>query len=358
MNITINSQILAAELRLLNKVVPTKPAIAILSHALLDAGPEGITAHATDVEVALTSPVQGHVDEPGQAAVPVAKLLAMVEQFTDGNVLLTSDGKQLGVACGAFRGRLQALPVEDFPPMPSVDGRSATIDAASLRSLIAKTRHALNASGGKNVLKGALLQFAGPVAAMVTTDGGRLAMSTTTTQRSGDDLEVIVPVKALDVLSGGSDEGELTLTAGDRHLFFALGDRLLTSRKLEGRFPAYDRIVPRDNDLTILADRATLTAALRRVILTAEENQAVYVSIADGKMNLTSASVGIGSGAEAIPISADGVTVKAHVNGEFWLDFLNASTGGTVTMALKDGGQALLLTDGDHLGVIALMRQR
>lgn len=356
MNVTVNSQLLAAELRLLNRVVPTKPAIAILSHALLTADEGGIVLHATDVEVALTSPVEGHVDEQGRAAFPVAKLLQVVEQFADGDVLLTSDGKQVGVACGAFRGRLQAMPADDFPIQPPVDGNSATIDASALRSLIAKTRHAINASGTKHTLKGALLTFAGDAVAMVATDGQRLALSTAS--RAGADLDVVVPVKALDVLSGGADEGELMLTVGPRHIFFALGDRLLTSRRLEGKFPAYNRIVPTDNALIVNVDRASLTSAMRRVVLTAEENQAVYAFVSEGQMSLSSASVGIGSASESVAVDYAGPPIKACVNGTYLLDFLNAATGQTVTMALKEGGGSLLLTDGDHLGVVALMKQR
>ena len=355
MNVTINSQELAAELRLLNKVVPTKPTIAILSHALLTAT-DAISLYATDLGMALTSPCPGRVDEPGQAAVPVAKLLSMVEQFADSDVLLTSDGRQIGVSCGAFRGKLQALPTEDFPTQPEVDGTEVTLDASALRSLIAKTRHAMNASGNTRVLKGALLTFVGDVVALVATDGQRLSLATAS--RAGADLDVVVPAQTLDVLASGRDEGDLTLTVGARHLFFALGGRLLTSRRLEGKFPAYDRIIPRDNALTVEADRHALTAALRRVVLTAEETEAVYLSLAPGLLNMSSASVGIGSANEEVAVGYDGPALKACVNGRFLLDFLNAAQGATVTLALKDEKGSLLLTDGDHLGVIAMMRQK
>ena len=355
MNVVVNSQILAAELRLLNRVVPTKPAVAILSHALLRADEDGVSFYATDLEVALSGSCAGRVDAPGQAAVPVAKLLQMVEQFADGDVELTSGGNQLGVRCGAFSSKLQALPVDDFPMQPEVAGQVVEIDAASLRQLIGKTRHAINASGTKHVLKGALLTFVGDAVAMVATDGQRLSLATA--GRKGEDLDVVVPAKALDALAAGAEEGTVTLTVGDRHLFFALGGRQLTSRKLEGRFPAYDRIIPRDNDQLIDVDRAAWIAALRRVVLTAEETSAVYLALTPGWMRMTSASVGIGSSGEDVEVRYDG-ELKACVNGPYLLDFLNAAAGASVTMALKDADGHVLLTDGDHLGVVALMRHR
>lgn len=354
MNLTVNSQDLAAELRLLNKIVPTKPVIAILSHALMTADEAGIRLYATDLEMALTGPCLGHIDMPGQIAIPVAKLLAIVEQFPDADVSLTADRQQVGIRCGAYSSKLQAMPTDDFPTPPEAAGQTVTIDASALRQLIAKTRHALNASGAKHVLKGALLTFVGPAAAMVATDGQRLSLATAA--RAGIDLDVIIPAKALDVLAGGAEEGDVALTVGDRHLFFASGGRLLTSRKLEGRFPAYDRIIPRENDKLIEADRAAWIAALRRVILTAEETSAVYLNVAANEMGMASASVGIGSGQESIAVGYAGEDLKARINGAYLLDFLNAATGPTVTLALKDAQGHALLTDGDHLGVVALMR--
>lgn len=358
MKIVVNSQNLAAELRLLNKVVPTKPAIAILSHALLVAGDDGeISFHATDMEVALTGPCAGKVEEPGSTAVPVEKLLQMVEQFPDDSVTLEASGQHLHVECGDFSSKLNALPVEDFPTLPSFDGTSTTIDAGTLRSLIAKTRHALNASGTKHVLKGSLLTFVGETVAMVTTDGRRLALATAA--RQGEDLDVVVPAKALDVLSGGSDEGEMTLTSGPRHLFFASGGRLLTSRKLEGKFPAYQSFVPTDNDAIVYLDRNRTAAALKRVTLTAVETSAVYLQIQDNRMTLSSASAGIGSAKEGVNVSYEGPPLKAYINGTFMLDFLAAANGQQVTLALKsDGGPSAIMNDGDHLGVISLMRTK
>lgn len=353
----MNSQSLAAELRLLNRVVPSKPAIAILSHALLSSDDGGISFYATDMEVALSGPCAGAVLEPGETAVPVEKLLQMVEQFPDDDVELESEGKHLHVSCGGFSSKLNALPVEDFPSPPEVDGDSTEIDAAALRNLIAKTRHALNASGSKHVLKGALLTFVGEAAAMVATDGRRLALATAA--RTGADVDLVIPAKALDVLSGGAEQGPITITLGSRHLFFASGGRLLTSRKLEGKFPAYESFLPRDNDATIQLDNARTTAALKRVILTAVETSAIALLIKDNTMLMTSASAGIGSAKEGVVVAYEGPPLKVHINGPYMLDFLQAAEGQTITLTLKTvGGQSALLTDGDHLGVISLMRTK
>lgn len=353
MNVTVNSQVLATELRALNKVVPTKPAIAILSYALLRAD-DKLHLYATDLEVGLNTECAAHVDVPGTIVLPVAKFLAMVEQFPDADVTLTADGDKVLVRCNAFRSKLQALPKEGFPVQPTVEGEACTLDALALRALIGKTRYAISATAAKYVLQGALLTLAGPMGTMVTTDSKRLAIAMM--GRTGADQRIVVPMKTLDLLASQSDVGDVTLTVGPRHLFFASAGRLLISRAIDGQFPKYDSIVPRDNDKLIVADRSALAAALRRVILAAEESQAVYFDITPGQLLLSSSSAEVGSADEVVPVDT-AITLKICINGSYVHDFLSVALDQTVAFKLKDEKSAMLMSDGnDHVGVVMLMR--
>lgn len=354
MNVTVNSQSLAAELRLLAKVVPSKPAIAILGHALLRAD-ERLNLYATDLEVALGSHCAAQVDVPGSITVPAAKLLSMVEQFPDGDVNISLDGGHVIVRCGAFKSRLQSMRADDFPTPPVLEGTACTLDAGTLLWLLGKARHATSSTATKHVLQGALLKMVGEAAAIVATDGKRLVLATA--GRRGPDMEFVIPSKTMDVLAGQLGVGDVEMTLGPRHLFFSLGDRMLTSRTIDGKFPAYDRIIPRDNDKIVTFDRASLTAALRRVVLAAEENGAVRMNLTSNILELSAASAGIGSANEVVNVEYTGEPLKASVNGGYVLDFLDVSTEPTMTMELKDATSAALLKDGRGcLSVIMLMR--
>ncbi len=357
MNVVVNSQLLATELRLLNKVVPQKPAIAILSHALFEADAEGFHLYATDMEVGLSTHCDGHVAEVGKVALPVAKFLALIEQFPDDDVTIATDGKNASVACGAFRSRLQAMPTTDFPQPPVVEGTSCVIGAAALGQMIDRTRYAVNATASMATMKGALLTLVGEVAAMVTTDSKRLAM--TTFSRVGPDVKVIVPVKTLDAIAGQLTGGDVELTLGRRHLFLTFGGRTYASRTIDGQYPAYERIVPMANDKVVVVDRLALIGALKRIILVSEENRATYFDILDtaNAIELTSQSAEVGSAAEVVAARYDGERLKICVNGQYVLDFLNAASGQTIELKLKDAKGAMLLMDGvDHLSVVMLMR--
>lgn len=350
---TVNSQVLAAELRLLNKIVPTKPAIAILSHVLLSADPAGLRLRATDLEISLSATCPATASD-GSVALPVARLLALVEQFPDADISIeASAGAGVLVKCGAFKLKLQAMAVVDFPREPEAIGASSALDGASMRRMIACTRYAINSTSSKALLQGALLTLSGGVAAMVATDGKRLALATA--GRKGDDVSMVIPVKALDAL--GQTQGDVEVTVGARHLHFAAAGRMLTSRTIEGQYPAYERIIPRDNDKHVVIDRLALASALRRVVLVSESNSAVYFNLDAGKIILASRSTEVGTADEEVQVQYDGPPLRICVNGNFVLDFLSAAVNGTVTLSMKDATTAMLLTDGDsHVAVIMLMR--
>lgn len=362
MQITINSQALAAELRLLNKVVPSKPALAILAYASLTATDGQLTCYATDLELSLTTTCPVVVGSPGRIILPAAKFLALVEQFPNADVSIDSQDGSIVVRCGAFASRLQTMQAEDHPRQPEVKGTSSGVEAAALRLLIARTRYAISATTGKHVLQGALLLMAGDKAGMVATDGKRLAVAAVV-RHAGENQRLIVPAKALDVLANDAGDGDVTVTVGASHLFFSSDGKVLTSRKMDGEFPSYERIVPQGNDKVATVERTSLTAALRRTVLVSEENKAVYLVVKPGTtgqsglLELTSASIGMGSAAEPVQAAYDGEQLEVCINGGYVLDFLNAASEPTVKLSFKDANNSMMLDDGEgHKAVIMPMR--
>lgn len=359
MRATINSQQLAVELRLVNKVTPTNPAIAILSHVLLRATADGMLHfYATDTELGLTSSCEATVHEAGSVVLPLAKLLALVEQFVNDDVHLTLEKRAVAVTCGAFVTRLQVMSVDDFPSVPQQPPAAFSIDGVALARLVGKVRYATAATAQKHVLQGALLSVQGGTAAMVATDGKRLALTASAVDTPAEVAQrLVIPSKALDTLTSMA-VGPLTLCADGRHLFFIMGTRTLSSRMLdEQRFPAYERAIPRDHDKVLHLGRQDFTAALKRITLIAEDNSAVFADLAPGKLTLSSAASGVGTAEEAIAVEYDGPALRVCINGAHTLDYLKVAENQTVKVTLKDDRGSMLLTDGpDHVGVIMLMR--
>lgn len=362
MNIVINSQALAQELRLINKIVPTKATLPILTHVLLASqNSTHLSFYATDLEVGLSTQCQAEVRVPGTVALPAKKLSDMCEQFPDGDVEITletdpsTQRSHARVVCGAFKSRLQALPASEFPFQPPVVGTATTLDGPNFRTLIARTRYAITDKPTKYVLNGSLLTLTPTGAAMVATDSKRLSLATM--PYAGDESSsVVIPSKTLDVLAQG-DEPSLAFSQGPRHLFFQAGVRLLISRMVEGTFPAYSRIIPRENDKQAVISRSAWAAALRRVISVSEENFAVVMAFETGVLSLSARSPAVGDAAEQVQARYSGLNLNICVNGQFVLDFLGAATNPEVTVSVKDAHGAMLLTDGeDFLNVVIAMK--
>lgn len=355
MNVTLNSQILVNELRLLNKVVPANPAIQVLGCLLLKASEGALRMWATDLEVGITTTCPVHIDEAGRAIVPAEKLLTLVDRLPDGDVTLETDKAKLVVSCGSFTSRLTLPPPDDWPQMPEEVGESAKLDVEAFRRLISRTRYAVSAKGGKYILQGALLTIENSKWTMVATDAKRLAMAYT--PADGGSARVVIPTKALDVVSSQNDAGTLEFTVGGQHLFFRVGERIIWSRVIDGEFPKYKGIIPMHNDKQITINRTEFASALRRIELTAGDSKAVYMTVTSKWLELSSSSLDVGSADESVSVTYDGPQIKVCANGGYLLDFLNAASNDFVTLALKDEKTPALLMDGNsNISVLMLMK--
>lgn len=348
MNITVNSAVLAQELRLLSKISSSKATIPILGHVLLQAE-DALQLFATDLEIAMRCSCQAVISEMGEMTLPAKGLLDILERLPDGDVTI-SDGR---VSAGSFKSKLASLPTADFPTMPVIEGDRETLPAATLTSLIDRTSYAISEKEQKFALKGALLSFTGEAMAMVATDGKRLAI-TTAPRPTGPDHSAILPERALDVLSSQPPIGDVNFSETDRHLFFDFGKRLIVSRRLASEFPKYQRVIPRENNHLLKADRAALAAALRRVGLA---HETVLMKLTMNSMELSARSAEVGDASETMTAAYEGPEMNVRFNWKHVLDFLERATEPSVSIALKDGNSPMLLKDGaDFINVIMVVR--
>jgi len=354
MIVTVNSQFLAQALRSVCKVVPSQPAIQILGYVLIEASEE-LRFSATDLEVSLSLTCPATIQAAGSCVLPAATLMSLVDQFTEGNVTLLSDAKGASVKHGTFTSRLQTLSAAEFPMLAAPEGEAAVLPGAALARLITSTRYAVADRGKKFVLEGALLKLAGTSMGMIATDGARLSIATAV-REEGPDVAVIIPRKTLDVLPILGN-GSIELLVGPNHLFFSTDGMTLTSRMIEGKFPGYERIIPRDNDKTVTIDRIRLASALKRIGIASEKNCAAYCSIGTDALRLSSKSVEVGEADEQMPAHYDGPPLTVCINWRYMLDFLDVAEGQTVTIGMKSEKSPLLVSDGvSFINVIMTMR--
>jgi DNA polymerase-3 subunit beta len=161
-----------------------------------------------------------------------------------------------------------------------------------------------------------------------------------------EELKVILPKKTLMELSRLLGEGDeaIRYEQGENHLFFQVGERLLISRKIDGQFPAYERVIPKGNDKRIEFERDRVTSAIKRVaLLSNERSRAVKLLIEGGKVEVTSSSPEFGEAKEQLNIEYSGPAMQICFNAQYVLDFLSVVETDAVALELKDEvSQALM----------------
>ncbi len=332
--------------------------MAILRNALLEAAEGYLTATCTNLELTLVARAQLiDIGTDGAVTVP-AKLLQGISASLRGgsNIELSLDGNQLSVKAGRYSGVLETLPAEDFPrldPDNGVDG--VTMKSAVLAKMLAETHFAMAQSDPRYYLNGMLVEISEEGLRLVATDGHRLSCSETGECAAAADAtprKGIVPrnsINALRPLLGFSEDVDLAL--GDNQVRFSLGDRRMTSKLIEGRYPEYRRVIPERQEKPVLANREALEAALARVALVARESRGVrdqripLVSVLV-KENVVAISTEGGQGAQAhdeIEASYHGPEIKVGFNAMYLTDVLKSLQSEQVEIHVRDGNSSVLI---------------
>ena len=369
MELVVRKNELLRELQLFQGIVERKNTIPILANVLLEAKGNEVRMLATDLEVALRSRCEASVSRGGALTLPAKKLYEIVKALPETDVRIEEDKNGVKVAADRFDSRMQTLPREDFPTLPEAAGAArASLPRAALREMVAKTQFAITGEDTRYFLNGALFVLGSDSMSLVATDGHRLALVTVPrtgdVPKAGEETKVILPKKTLlelgKLLTEG--EGDIQFERGENHLFFDVGVRVLISRMIDGQFPAYERVIPKNNDKLIEFERERLTNAVKRVaLLSNERSRAVKVEIDRNKVEVTSSSSEFGEAHEQLAVDYSGPPMTISFNAQYVLDFLNVVETDIVSLSLKDEvSQAVMKPVGadgyDYTYVIMPMR--
>jgi DNA polymerase III subunit beta len=351
MELVVRKTDLLRELQLFQGIVERKNTIPILANVLLEANGTEVKMLATDLEVGLRSKCPATVSKSGSLTLPAKKLYEIVKALPETDVRIEEDKGGVKVAADRFDSRMQTLPREDFPTLPDPAGGGTTaLPREALRQMISKTQFAITGEDTRYFLNGALFLQRPDSMGLVSTDGHRLAHISVAreaakgkpakgTDPAADEQRVILPRKTLLELGRllAEGEGEILYERGENHLFFTLGERLLISRMIDGQFPAFERVIPKNNDKHVEFDRDRLTAAVKRVaLLSNERSRAVKVQIDKGKVEIASSSPEFGEAKEVLMVDYAAAPVTICFNAQYVLDFLGVVETDTVSLDFKD----------------------
>jgi len=350
MEITVSRQDLVKELTATQSVVERKTTIPILSNFLIEADNDRLNITATDLDQAIRTSAVVKVKKPGACTIPARKLYDYIKLLPDGDISIKLlENHWVQIRSGRSNTKMVGMARANYPQVPDFPTVSVTsIPLVSLRTLIARTIFAISNEESRYTLNGALLILKAESIAMVATDGHRLSFvekPNETLEGISGEKRVLVPRKALQelqLLLANSEAEKIEFADDDHTLFFRIGHRTLSSRKLTGQFPNFEAVMPRDNTKSAVVRSSELAAAIQRVAQFADERSgAIRMRLEDNELKVSANSTESGESEDTIDTPYQSEAIVVGFNSGYILDFLKAlDNSGEVRLEFKDSQSA------------------
>ena len=331
-------------------VVEKRNTMPILSNILLEAKSDGVDIIATDLELGMRGFYKAAVKEPGTITLSARKLYEILKELPDGEVELTVGANNWAtLQSGKSQFKIVGLPSTEYPALPAIEREGLTpLSGSGLANLIRKTLFAVGDNDARYILNGLLITLTvsdkKTTLRLVGTDGHRLAVAD---QEAGGaagkegprEIKAIIPKKAALEMRHLLEEGDGEPLIGftKNLMIFRKSGLLLTSRLMEGTYPNYQQVIPKDKeqDKRVTVAKAELEGALRRVaVLSRDKTNAVKVTFASGKITLFSSNPDFGEATEELPAQYKGETLTTGLNARYLLDVLGVVDGESVTLQM------------------------
>jgi DNA polymerase-3 subunit beta len=350
MKLTIAQTELLQALQVVSNAVPTRTTLPVLSNILVEAIEDRVQLTATDLDLAISTRAKANVADAGSLTVPAKKLFELVRKLPKEE--LRVDAKDLTLNVGSKTGRFKFLCIrpDEFPAVPVVSpDASISIDPVTLERLVRRTIYAVSTDETRPALNGALLQVREGELRLVATDGHRLARASVKPAggiHAAPKGDVILPLKALNqlirLIPGAS--GPIEIGISRNHARFAIGETTLTTKLIEGPFPNYEQVLPKQNNKRLTVNREELAQALDRVSVFSDSlTKQVKLALRPDKVTLIVQTPDQGEATEELSVRYQADDLDIGYNASYLLDILRTIESDEVEVQLNTPVTASLL---------------
>lgn len=367
MNFVISREALLKPLNLVAGVVERRQTLPILSNILLALDGDQLSITGTDLEVELVGRVklESAPSIAGEITVPARKLADICKSLPDGcDIQFIQEDQKLIVKSGRSRFTLSTLSASDFPNVEeSPQSQDITVKQGDLKRLIDRTSFAMAQQDVRYYLNGMLWEVQSGQLRVVATDGHRLAVCTLAAAiDTADKLQVILPRKGVIELGRllMSENDDVNIIIGSNHIRATTDEFTFTSKLVDGKFPDYDRVLPKSTTKVVFAGRDDIRQAFSRAaILSNEKYRGVRLILSDGSIQINANNPEQEEAEETLAVEYQGESLEIGFNVSYLLDVLGVLNGTNVKISLSDSNSSALLEeaeDSDSMYVVMPMR--
>jgi DNA polymerase-3 subunit beta len=338
MKVTITRENFQRGLSAVAATIPTRTTLPVLSNILVETLEDRLRVRGTDLDISVSVQTPADVERQGAITVPAKKVADIARELPDAPVQLESEGGRAVLVCGNSRFRLNTVPSEEYPSFPEVPFEEGwKLRGGELQSLSAHTSFAVSGEETRPVLNGVLWQVRGDEMRMVATNGHRLAKMGLKLEVGAGDDDLIVPPKALQQVERLFDaEDELQIARSESHLGFRTARTEVYTRLIEGPYPNYEQVLPKSHDKECHADRAELTAAIKRMaIVASDQTHRVRLAFGPEKLALAVQTPDLGEAEDSLAIQYEGAPIEIGFNAQYLLEVLRYVGGDEVKVSLS-----------------------
>ena len=348
MRFTISREQLQEGLAAVAASIPAKTTLPVLANILVETTEHGIRLSGTDLDIAVSTEVPADVETPGAITIPARKLSEIARELPPAPVKISASGEQrISLECGRSRFKLLGLPRDEFPTFPTVRfNESWKVKRGDLQKLIAATSFAVSTEESRPILNGVLWELRPERMRMVATNGHRLSrMELTIASEGAPSSDLIVPPKALEQIRRlFSGDEELEIARGENHLGFRSPKTSVFTRLIEGPYPNYEQVIPKDNDKVAVADKVALAGALKRMsVIASDQTHRIRLSFNAGMLKFSVQTPDLGEAQDELPVRYEGDPLDIGFNATYLLEILKYIPTDEVKLTFKAPERAATL---------------
>ncbi len=364
MKLKVTQENLSRALSAVSRVAASRTTLPILSNILIRAEENGLSVAATNLEVAITYTVPGKIETEGSITVPSRLMTEFVSSLPDGPIDLTLDGQSLHIAAGKYQSTINGVSAEEFPSLPAIqNGAGGSISAQTLKKALQQTVFAASSDEARQVLTAVFMHSHDSNLYIVATDSYRLAEKNLGQTKL--DFSLLVPAHTMQELLRvlGDEDKEVSYTYDETQVMFLCGDVTIISRLIDGKYPDYRQLIPKDGEIEFTLKRSDFVNITKVSSLFAKESAgSITLDVNDESQEVSIRSIAsqVGentSSAEARVKGSGAVTL----NSRYLLDALNAFNADEVTFRFNNKTSPCVITSAnpkeqDYLHVVMPLR--
>jgi DNA polymerase-3 subunit beta len=347
--------------------VSTKGTLPVLSNILLETSANQLKLAATDLEVGIKCFIKAEIVKEGSLTIPAKMFSDFIRTLWDDQEIkiVVDEAAKMEIRCGKARCVLSGLSKEEFPVLPDFqEDKAISIEVKILQEMIKKTVFSVSTDETRYILNGVYFILDKGVVKMVATDGRRLAFISRPVKENKAAFTVIIPSKAIKeverLLTAESENTEVKISITENQVAFKIKETVIISRLIEGNFPNYEQVIPKQSGIKIkLATRDLLATTQRAALGCGDRGGAIKFILEKGRMRAIGAAQGRVEVEDELPVDYAGQLLEIAFNPAFVLDVLKNTENAEIVMEFSSAlNPGVIRPSGDDQALSVIMPMR